>query len=841
MAYVASSWKPEQFVRRTLKLVFALLLLVSLAPPSAAATDDVPPTTLAAVDAGISATKQAMMANPRAALGLARRAQALASRLPDLTARLTASASARWLEGEALIYLNDPDAARAIISRALADVEAAAPATKLHGDLLRSRGSIAAMHGDVLSALNDYQRAHDVFRVARILRSQAITLQDIGMIYSDAGDYERALAYYAQAEEVFSGEAAFTLTMHNNRAEVLRRLQRYDEASSEHRAALDDARKVGSAVLETRILTNLAADQAQAGHLASAQATIDQAMILSARGEAAGWKPFVYGIAANIAADRGDNARAAQLFETTFSGVDLATSDMVFRDYHRVASQVFEAMGDDSSALAHLHAYQRLDSEARSLTASTASQLLGARFDFANQNLRIARLKEDQLKRGIELERDKRWFWSVIFAGLITAGAAMFAIVISWLFSVRRVRDRIHTVNTSLTVANVALEQAVKAKTEFLSTTSHEIRTPLNGILGMTQVMLADRHIGPAMRERVGIVHAAGETMRALVDDILDVAKMESGELVLSYEPTDVGEIARSTVQLWSGRAETKNVSLDLDLVDIPASIAADRARLRQIIFNLMSNAIKFTAHGSVTLRIGVEAADDGEQLVIAISDTGIGIEAEKFEEIFESFKQVDSGIARQYGGTGLGLAICRRLVDAMDGTIKVASVVGSGTTFTVRLPLTRVAPAKGAVPIVHETGALASASMLLVVPQTAHTMMLRMLLLPEVKSLDLSSGLNGALSRIDEGTVTHLVFDLDCLSNDEDPIIAAQELIEAATRRVILVTLLTRAPLIIPQVMGVGVQIIIKPIIGSHLLDALHLLYHSDMPSADHHLLHGA
>lgn len=829
-------------MRTTLKTIFVLPLLASLALPGAAASSRAEATTLSEVDAGIAATKQAMMANPRVALVLARRAQELALQLPRSRASVTATATARWLEGEALIYLNDPAAALTIISQALADVEANAPATKLHGDLLRSRGSIAAMHGDTLSALRDYQRAHDVFRVAHVPRSQALTLQDIGMIYSDAGDYERVLAYYKQSEDVLSAEPSLALTMHNNRAEVLRKLKRYDEASGEYRAALANARLVNSPMLETRVLTNLAANEAQAGRLAAAQAIIDQALRLSAHGEAAGWKPFVYGIAASIAADRHDDARAAELFETTFAGVDLTTSDMMFRDYHRVASQVFEALGDDSRALAHLQAYQRLDSEVRSLTASTASQLIAARFDFANQNLRIARLKEDQLKRGLELERDKRWFWTTLSVGLIAAGAIVFAVVVAWLFSVRRVRDRVRAVNTSLTEANVALEKAVRAKTEFLSTTSHEIRTPLNGILGMTQVMLADRHVTPAMRERIGIVHAAGETMRALVDDILDVAKMESSELVLSHEPVDVAEIARATVQLWSGRAETKGLALDLDLTDVPASITTDRVRLRQIIFNLMSNAIKFTARGSITLRLGVEAAADGcEQLVITVSDTGIGIAAEKFDEIFESFKQIDSGTARQYGGTGLGLTICRRLVEAMDGVITVASVVNSGTTFTVRLPLTRVAPAVGTISAVCETRALTSASMLLVVPETAHTMMLRMLLLPEVKWLDVSSSLSDTMSRIEEGTVTHLVFDLDCLSNDEDPVLSVEQLIDAARRETVLVTLLTRTSIGGQQNIGPGVQIVMKPVIGSHLLDALRLLHCSDMRSANKTFLRAA
>lgn len=786
------------------------------------------------ISASIEAAKTAMIGAPQSALVLARRTEGLASQLPPSRDRAVAIATGQWLEAEALIGLNQPEQARSIASTALETITSVAPNTKLQGDLLRSRGSISAMHGDALAAVTDYQRAYDVFRHTKVARSQAMTLQDMGQVYSDAGDYPRVLDYYKQAAEILDGkEPNSSLTMHNNTAEVLRKMHRYDDAVGEYRSALAKARQLRSAMLQTRVLTNLAAAQTEAGKLGDAQRSIDEAMALSDHGEAAGWQPFVYGIAASIAAAQGDNQRAARLFERTFRDIDLTKSDMMFRDYHEVASRVFEALGDRQNALAHLKAFQRLDVEARDLVASTSAQLVGAKFDYANQNLRIAKLKTDQLKREVEQEREKNWFWSVILVGLVVAGAIVLGLLSIGLLSMRRARDRIREINMSLTSTNAALQSANKAKTEFLATTSHELRTPLNAILGMSQVVLTDRTLAAELRGRVDIVRSAGETMRALVDDLLDVAKMESGELTLAYEPTDIRKIAGDAVKLWSGQAELKGVVLRSDIGDAPFFIVSDPARLRQIIFNLMSNALKFTLKGSVSLHVGTDASLGADELlVISVADTGIGIPDDKFEEIFESFKQVDGGTTRQFGGTGLGLSICRQLVEAMGGTIRVDSTKGLGTVFTVRLPLERVSQeAQGSAVRSAVGSSLAEAHMVLAVPVEANSTMLRMLLLPEVDRLDLCETTDEALVLLEDATFTHLVFDCDLIGPDKDFAAIVDALTAQAEKSGVRLSFLSRTS----EKMGTlpwggTIQMIEKPFNATKLLTALQLLYTDDV-----------
>ena len=305
---------------------------------------------------------------------------------------------------------------------------------------------------------------------------------------------------------------------------------------------------------------------------------------------------------------------------------------------------------------------------------------MAARFDFANQNLKISQLKAAELSKTIAYERARARLLIVAIVASIVIGL----LLVMGLVLITRSRNRERAAKMVLTETNRELEKAIAAKMEFLATTSHEIRTPLNGILGMTQVMMASRDMDEQSRERIGIVHTAGENMRMLVDDILDVAKMESGKLQVSAERFDLSMTLRQVAQVWRLQAESTGIQLCLELSECPHFIDGDGVRIRQIVSNLLSNAMKFTEAGTITLG----ARRDRARLHIIVKDSGIGIAPQWHESIFELFQQVDGGTTRKYGGTGLGLAICRNLVRAMGGDIKVDSEVGFGSTFTIDLPL---------------------------------------------------------------------------------------------------------------------------------------------------------
>jgi len=245
--------------------------------------------------------------------------------------------------------------------------------------------------------------------------------------------------------------------------------------------------------------------------------------------------------------------------------------------------------------------------------------------------------------------------------------------------------------------AKVAAEQASRAKSEFMAAMSHELRTPLNAVIGFSQ-LLANKTYGE-LNERqlqyLTTILSGGRHLRRLVDDVLDLAKVDAGHLTLDLTSVAVADELREVVGLVESLAREKNITMSTEVKDVLPSVDADRQRIQQVIYNLLSNAIKFTEPGGfvrVTLDISDGAAAGDKALRIAVADTGIGIKPEDQARVFEAFEQVDSSYARDQGGTGLGLALTRKLVELHGGTISVASdgVKGRGSVLTVRLPIPR-------------------------------------------------------------------------------------------------------------------------------------------------------
>jgi two-component system, sensor histidine kinase len=252
-----------------------------------------------------------------------------------------------------------------------------------------------------------------------------------------------------------------------------------------------------------------------------------------------------------------------------------------------------------------------------------------------------------------------------------------------------RIRQRTHELEKAMHGALAASQ----AKSEFLANISHELRTPMNGLLGMLDLVL-DSPVAGEQREQVEIAQRCAYSLLDLLNDILDLSKIEAGRMILEKVPFDLRSVAEDCVRAQGAKAQQKGIELRFEYAGDVTHVTGDPLRLRQIVANLLSNAIKFTEKGFVSVRQSVSAEADGKlTMVLDVADTGAGIPAEKVPLIFEKFTQADSSISRKYGGTGLGLAITKRLVELQGGQIRVESRVGRGSTFTVEIPF-ETAPA---------------------------------------------------------------------------------------------------------------------------------------------------
>jgi signal transduction histidine kinase/CheY-like chemotaxis protein len=276
---------------------------------------------------------------------------------------------------------------------------------------------------------------------------------------------------------------------------------------------------------------------------------------------------------------------------------------------------------------------------------------------------------------------------------LLLGGVWAFAVAVGLcIWAVRRSRRVVEAEATKLVADLDRAAELDRRKTEFLTTVSHELRTPLTGIVGFTDLLAASR-LSPEQREWVAHQRTAGRTLMMLIGDVLDFARIEEGGIELENVEFDLADLLRDSAEMMRPVAEHKRLALRVELArDLPRSVIGDPLRLRQILTNLVSNAVKFTRTGEVAIEAAVarggHAGGEGRVLTIRVIDTGIGIAPEHIDKVFGRFKQAKLGTAREYGGSGLGLAISQRLTEAMGGSVRVESQVGVGTRFIVQVPL---------------------------------------------------------------------------------------------------------------------------------------------------------
>ncbi len=261
-------------------------------------------------------------------------------------------------------------------------------------------------------------------------------------------------------------------------------------------------------------------------------------------------------------------------------------------------------------------------------------------------------------------------FWSLTTSALLAGGLAVAA-------------------TRQFAAASAQAEAGLRARSDFLAAMSHEIRTPMNGVLGMTQ-LLEDTPLSAEQRDFVRLIQGSGESLLSIINDILDFSKIEAGKLEIEPHPFDLEHLVGDVAELLATRAHAQGIELTVDIpADAPRRLVGDAGRIRQVLTNLIGNAVKFTSDGHVLVRVAYQQHSDPPLLSVAIEDTGIGIAAEHQGNLMQPFTQADISTSRKYGGTGLGLAISRQLVELMGGRMGLQSVEGEGSTFSFHLPLT--------------------------------------------------------------------------------------------------------------------------------------------------------
>jgi diguanylate cyclase (GGDEF)-like protein len=471
----------------------------------------------------IADTKSSMMANPEMALNKAKKANNLAKTLPEDQAKI-AIATSQWLESEALTRLNKPEQAAPINMAALTVVEKLQPGSKLHADLIKSSASAAAKSGKVQEALPKLHQAFAMYQKLGDTRSQAIILQNLGGIYNDARDFTRALQYYEQSKAVHKGDLSLSLAAHNNLANALKEMKKYPEAEAEYRAAMKTAISMDSLFLEMQILSNIAVVQHLDGRIQAAQQSID-AGLKRAVGDAMEWRTYFYSTNARIALDQGNLVAARANIEKSFAKVDLKESSAPFRDLHETAYQIYSRLGQLDKALAHLEAFKRLEDDGRDLAASTNNALIGAQFDIANQQTRIAKLEAQKVQRELVLTRSQTQLRGITILSVV-GGLAAIAIIIAMTVAVaasRRRRREVSAANVQLTyAANHDLLTGLANRFQF----RHLVEESLQEAMAMDKrcaLLLIDLDRFKWVNDTMG--HNAGDELLCRVaDDLKEVA-----------------------------------------------------------------------------------------------------------------------------------------------------------------------------------------------------------------------------------------------------------------------------------------------------------------------------
>ncbi|QGX40267.1 tetratricopeptide repeat protein [Permianibacter aggregans] len=547
-----------------------------------------------------------------------------------------------------------------------------ARAKTIQANVLQSVGEYSKAIGLYNEAIELYQR--DKGNRASATEGETRILNNIANTYFMARQYDYALKYYHQ----FGGratqpenQAAYALGVANVMAEKAE----YPEAERHYREALQLYTKAGDLLGQELAMNGLSRVLAEEKNFEEALSFNTRAFESMERGGRQYNQVSILNGRAKIQMEMGRHQQAFLTLDAALKVAQRHGQKSAAVDVLEYRSQLHQRLGDDTSALRDMQAMLRLQSELLNERSSQQLAVMQAYFDVQEKNREIELLTASNRVKELELKQQNA-IW------LATVGAILFATMIIFFLFYRRTQKRLLREHE---LVSDKLRELDKVKDQVLLNTSHELRTPLNGIIGMSQLLLADAsgELSEEVREQINVIESCGQRLLHLVQDILDYSQLQMGRLRVSLKPVDAGAVVRHACNLVKGLAEEKQLRLHVDMDEALPLVTADESRLHQILLNLLGNAIKFSRRGDIT----ISAKHDADGVLISVQDQGPGIPTDKLQHIFNPFEQVDGSATRRGEGSGLGLPITRELLRLHGSEIQVQSVENRGSTFSFRLP----------------------------------------------------------------------------------------------------------------------------------------------------------
>lgn len=555
-------------------------------------------------------------------------------------------------------------------------LSAVARAKTIQANVLQSVGEYSKAIGLYNEAIELYQR--DSSNRGSNAEDENRVLNNIANTYFLARQYDYALKYYhqfgARATKTDS-QGVYALGIAN----VLAEKGELAEAERHYRQALDSYAEAGDSLGQELAMNGLSRVLAEEKKLEEALAFNARAFESMERGGRQYNQVSILNGRASVLMDMGRHQQALQTLDTALKVAQRHGQKSAAVDVLEYRSQLHQRLGDDSAALSDMQAMHKLQSELLNERSSQQLAVMQAYFDVQEKNREIELLTASNRVKELELKQQNA-IW------LATVGAILFATMIIFFLFYRRTQKRLLREHE---LVSDKLRELDKVKDQVLLNTSHELRTPLNGIIGMSQLLLADAsgELSEEVREQINVIESCGQRLLHLVQDILDYSQLQMGRLRVSLKPVDAGAVVRHACNLVKGLAEEKQLRLHVDVDETLPRVTADESRLHQILLNLLGNAIKFSRRGDIT----ISAIHDADGVLISVQDQGPGIPTDKLQHIFNPFEQVDGSATRRGEGSGLGLPITRELLRLHGSEIQVQSVEDRGSTFSFHLPAANV------------------------------------------------------------------------------------------------------------------------------------------------------